>query len=92
MIKAFTAAGLALAAASSCAFAAPPGFCENYAIAAVRQAEVAHHTPACAPGAFGDRWSVDRRVHYSWCITAPPVAAEQERELRTRYLRNCRGV
>ena len=29
-------------------------------------------------------------MHYGWCITAPYAAAESERAMRTRYLRNCR--
>lgn len=90
MLKTIAAAGLALAAATIFASAASPNFCAAYSTAAVRQAEVAHHTPPCAPGAIGARWSVDYRVHYSWCITASPVAAEEERAMRTRYLRSCR--
>lgn len=90
MLRVFTAAGLALAVMTTVASAASPGFCANYASTAVRQAEVAHRTPACAPGAIGTRWTVNYRVHYGWCITASPFAADQERALRTRYLRSCR--
>jgi len=90
MLKVAMAAGLLLAA-SSVAFAAPPEFCGGYATAAVRQAEIAHATPPCAPGAVGTRWSVAYGVHYGWCITAPFPAVERERAIRTRYLRSCRG-
>jgi hypothetical protein len=90
MLKACTAAGLLLAAAMSTALAASPDFCAAYATAAVRQAQVAHESPACAPGAIGTRWSLEYGVHYGWCITAYPRAAAEEREMRTRYLRSCR--
>ncbi len=90
MLKPVIAAGL-LAAATNVACAAPPEFCASYAAAAVRQAEVAHRVPPCAPGAIGTRWSVQYGVHYGWCITAPFAAADRERAIRTRYLRSCRG-
>ena len=90
MLKTFMAAGLLLATAAA-AQAADPRFCADYSAAAVRQARTAHMTPACAPGAFGGRWTENYRVHYSWCITAPYGAAERERALRTRYLRSCRS-
>lgn len=90
MLKTVIAAGVLLAGATSVAFAADPRFCAEYSTAAVRQARVAHEVPPCAPGAIGTRWSVNYRVHYSWCITAPYGAAEAERGMRTRYLRSCR--
>jgi hypothetical protein len=82
-------AAAAFAALTGGALAGDPRFCENYSTAAVRQAAVAHRTPTCAPGAIGTRWTENYRVHYSWCITAPYGAAETERAMRTRYLRNC---
>jgi hypothetical protein len=88
-LKISIAAGLLLATASA-ACAGDPGFCANYANAAVRQAHVAHMAPGCAPGAIGARWTENYRVHYSWCITAPYPAAESERGMRTSYLRHCR--
>ncbi len=90
MLKAALAAGVLLAGATSVACAADPRFCADYSAAAVRQARVAHAVPTCAPGAIGTRWSLDYRVHYGWCITAPYAAAEAERGMRTRYLRSCR--
>ena len=89
-MKACFATGLLLAAGSGPALAASPGFCANYATAAVNQVRIARRTPPCAPGAIGARWSGDYRVHYGWCITAAPAAAADEREMRTRYLRSCR--
>jgi hypothetical protein len=90
MLKVCSAVALALAATTVAASAASPGFCSNYANAALRQAEVAHRTPTCAPGATGTRWSLRYGVHYGWCITAAPAAAEAERDERTAYLRSCR--
>jgi hypothetical protein len=87
----FILLGISLTVFASNAFAADPGFCANYSTAAVRQAAAARENPACRPGLIGDRWSPDYRVHYSWCVTAPYRAAEEEREMRTRYLRSCRG-
>ncbi len=90
MLKAFIAAGLLLAAANA-ASAANPEFCANYAQAALNQVRAALSNPACAPGLMGTRWSGEYGVHYGWCITAPPPAVAEEREMRTRYLRSCRG-
>jgi hypothetical protein len=90
MLKTFIAAGLLLAAANA-ASAANPEFCANYAQAAVNQVHAARAIPACAPGLMGTRWSGEYGVHYGWCITAPPPAVAEEREMRTRYLRSCRG-
>jgi len=87
----FILLGISLTVIASNAFAADPGFCANYSTAAVRQVEAARQNPACRPGLFGDRWSPDYRVHYGWCITAPYRAAEEEREIRKRYLQSCRG-
>ena len=83
------AAGLLLAAATA-AQAADPGFCRNYAVAALRQVSVARSVPRCAMGAVGARWSGRFEVHYNWCLGAPYVAAGRERDIRTDYLRRCR--
>jgi hypothetical protein len=90
MLKAFIAAGLVLAGATSAARAANPEFCANYAQAAINQVRGASNNPTCAPGMVGTRWSGDYGVHYGWCITAAPQAVAEEREMRTRYLRSCR--
>jgi len=90
MLKAFIVTSLLLAAAGNTAVAASPEFCADYSTAAVRQAQAARSNPACAPGAIGTRWSEQYGVHYGWCITAYPRAIEEERQMRTRYLRSCR--
>ena len=90
MLKAFIAAGLVLAAATTAATAANPEFCAGYAQAAINQVHAARAVPACAPGLTGTRWSPEYGVHYGWCITAAPPAVAEEREMRTRYLRSCR--
>jgi hypothetical protein len=87
----FILLGISLTIFASHAFAADPGFCSNYSTAAVRQVQAARKNPACRPGLMGTRWSPDYRVHYGWCITASYGAAEEEREMRKRYLQSCRG-
>jgi hypothetical protein len=71
--------------------AADPGFCQNYAKAAVNQVRGALANPGCAARIQGPRWSSDFQVHYSWCITQPYAAAGAERDARTGFLRACRG-
>lgn len=70
--------------------AADPGFCREYAAAAVRQVELARSVPACNRGT-GARWTTDYKVHFDWCLTAPPLAVEAERNARTNWIRSCRG-
>ena len=70
--------------------AANPGFCRDYAAAAVRQVELARAIPACNRGA-GPRWTTDYRVHFDWCLGAAPGVVVAEREARTNWLRRCRG-
>ena len=70
--------------------AAAPGFCRDYATAAVRQVEIARSTPACNRGT-GARWTTDYKVHFDWCLTADPAAVEAERNARTNWIRSCRG-
>ena len=84
-------AGLLLATAASTALAAPPPFCRGYAGAALNQVRVALAIPRCRAGLEGARWSSDFRVHYDWCLGAPPGAAAEEREARTIHIRRCRG-
>ncbi len=72
--------------------AADPGFCRDYARAALNQVQIALSTPACRPGLEGARWSADYRVHFDWCLGAPYGAAQGERAARTRHLRRCRGM
>ena len=70
--------------------AANPGFCNDYARAALRQVRAAHSSRRCAAGIGGPRWSPRYRVHYDWCIGASFGAAGAERDARTAYLRSCR--
>jgi hypothetical protein len=70
--------------------AAPPGFCRDYAKAAVRQVEIARSTSACNRG-VGERWTTTYRVHFDWCLGAAPGAVEAERAARTNWIRSCRG-
>jgi hypothetical protein len=71
--------------------AADPGFCRDYATAAVRQVELARSIPACNRG-VGARWTTDYRVHFDWCLGAAPGAVEAERAARTNWIRSCRGM
>jgi hypothetical protein len=71
--------------------AADPGFCKQYARAALTQVRGGLSNPACAGGMQGARWSTDFAVHYEWCLGASLGAAGAERDMRTRYLRGCTG-
>jgi hypothetical protein len=95
MLKASTQTAI-LVAALSClvplaAQAADPAFCAGYADAALNQVRIALSTPNCAGGARGARWSPERHVHFDWCLGQPPGAAAAERQVRTEFLRGCRG-
>jgi hypothetical protein len=70
--------------------AADPGFCREYATAAVRQVELARSIPPCNRG-IGARWTADYRVHFDWCLGAAPGAVEAERAARTNWIRSCSG-
>ena len=72
------------------AHAANPGFCRDYATAAVRQVQLARSIPACDRGT-GPRWTTDYRVHFDWCLGAAPGAVESERNARTNWIRSCSG-
>jgi len=74
----------------STAQAAPEPFCRDYASAAVRQVQLARSVPACDRG-NGPRWTTDHRVHFEWCLGAPILAVEAERQARTNWIRSCRG-
>jgi len=83
-------AGVAVAVAASAAQGAPPGFCRDYANAALNQVRGALSIPRCRAGMEGTRWSAEFRVHYDWCLGATPEAAAGERDARTEHLRRCR--
>ncbi|HZP76584.1 MAG TPA: hypothetical protein VFB45_10610 [Pseudolabrys sp.] len=92
MSRHFAPAALLAAAAlfsADGAQAAAPGFCQDYATAAVRQASVAASNPNCSR-ASGNRWSTDFNVHYNWCLGASFQATGAERDARTNWLRACR--
>jgi hypothetical protein len=76
--------------APSAVQAADPGFCRDYATAAVRQVEAARAVPACNRGR-GARWTTDYKVHFDWCLGAAPGAVEAERNARTNWIHSCRG-
>jgi hypothetical protein len=75
---------------SAGARAADPGFCHDYAGAAVRQAETAWSIPRCRPGMGGARWATEFHVHYDWCLGASYEAANIERDIRRRHIDACR--
>ena len=76
---------------SSVAEAASSQFCGQYARAAIVQVRLALSSPGCTRGLEGARWSADEHVHFDWCLGAAPVAAQEERNARTGFLRMCRG-
>jgi hypothetical protein len=69
--------------------AADPGFCRQFAKAAISQVRGALADPRCGAGVQGARWSTDFAVHYEWCLGASPDAASAESHARTRLLRAC---
>ena len=71
--------------------AADPGFCRQYAQAALNQVRDGLANPRCAGGLQGARWSTDFAVHYEWCLGASFGVAGTERDARTHYLRRCSG-
>lgn len=80
-----------LLSGSTDARAADPGFCRQYAKAALGQVRAALADPRCGAGVQGVRWSTDFSAHYEWCLGASLDAAGAERDARTRYLRACTG-
>jgi hypothetical protein len=69
--------------------AADPGFCRQFAKAAISQVRGALADPRCGAGVQGARWSTDFAVHYEWCLGASPDAAGAESHARRRFLRAC---
>jgi hypothetical protein len=84
------AAIFSVALAPPGARAADPGFCHDYATAAVRQVQAALSVPRCRGGMNGPRWAVEFHVHYDWCLGASYEAAGGERDARRRYIDYCR--
>jgi hypothetical protein len=79
----------ALALLTTAANAADPGFCKQYAQAALNQVKVGLSDPICGSGLRGVRWSSDFAVHYEWCLGASLAGAGGERDARTRFLQTC---
>jgi hypothetical protein len=80
-----------LASGMTAAHAADPGFCKQYAQAALNQVRGGLADPSCGSGLRGARWSSDFAVHYEWCLGASFGAAGAERAARARQLRACSG-
>src|SRR5258708_1209672 len=71
--------------------AADPGFCKQYAQAALNQGPGGLANPRCPGGLQGPRWSSDFWVPYEWWVGGFLGAAGTERDARTQYLRGCPG-
>ena len=71
--------------------AADPGFCRQYAKAALNQVRGGLTSPACASGLQGVRWSTDFSVHYEWCLGVSFDTAGSERDARMQRLKGCAG-
>jgi hypothetical protein len=69
--------------------AVDPGFCRQFARAAVGQVREALADPRCGVGLQGARWSTDFAVHFEWCLGASLDAAGAERNARRHFLRAC---
>jgi len=80
-----------IASSVTIAGAADPGFCRQYAKAALNQVRGGLANPGCAGALQGARWSPDFSVHYEWCLGASFAATGVERDARTQYLRRCTG-
>jgi hypothetical protein len=71
--------------------AASREFCEEYARAAIVQVRGGLSNRGCVGGMQGTRWSAEYHVHFDWCLGASVAAASAERDVRTNYLKACRG-
>jgi hypothetical protein len=71
------------------AHAADPGFCRQYARAALKQVQDGLSNPACGGALQGSRWSSDFAVHYEWCLGVSLRDVAEERDFRVRYLKKC---
>ena len=82
---------LILAGSATAASAADPGFCRDYARAAVRQTRGADSHMRCIRHVDNNqsRWSTDFRHHYEWCLGVHREDADAERDARMRTLDRC---
>jgi hypothetical protein len=72
--------------------AAGPGFCHDYAQAALRQVRGAHEHRRCefrTENQNPARWSTEYRTHYDWCLGASREDADRERDARRETLEHC---
>jgi hypothetical protein len=92
LLSGVMALGLLLTVASSAtpASAAGPGFCHDYAQAALRQVRGALNNRRCTYHLQNEaRWSSDYRTHYEWCLGASREDADHERDARRDMLEHC---
>jgi hypothetical protein len=69
--------------------AADPGYCADYARAALRQIDVANRSCAYPPNLGSPRWMGGFRIHYDWCLGVSYRQAGDEREARRVILDRC---
>jgi len=81
---------LGLASSATSASAADPGFCRDYARAALHQVRGALNNRRCTFHMENEaRWSSDFQVHYSWCLGVGRDEADRERDARREMLEHC---
>jgi hypothetical protein len=81
---------LTVTGSATSAGAAGPGFCHDYAQAALRQVRGALNNRRCTFHMQNEaRWSSDYRTHYDWCLGASREDADRERDARRDLLEHC---
>lgn len=82
---------IAFAGSVSTASAAGPGFCHDYAKAAVNQVRDARSHYRCdwRVDTNPARWSTDWHDHYNWCLGVSRDKADSERDARRAALDHC---
>ena len=94
LVSAMLGAGVFGAAMTSAvgAYAADREFCQAYTQTAVRQAHEAREFRCLRDVEYNPaRWSEDGRGHFDWCRSVPREAAQEERDIRTDHIRECRS-
>jgi hypothetical protein len=82
------AASAILSASSAGAIAEGPGYCRDYAAAAVIKAD---ENRAFRCGYSGLRWGTNYAVHFTWCLNARRPDTIRERTARRRMIIACHG-
>jgi hypothetical protein len=82
------AASAILLAWGARAGAESPGYCRDYAAAAVIKAD---ENRAFRCGYSGRRWGTNYAVHFTWCLGALRADTIRERTLRRRMIVACHG-